>query len=327
MRRRRRRFCCRWRRALRLALGGWRRLRPRGGLSRFRLRTSSFWSSGFGTIRLRCGWTIVRGAGSVGRLCLRTSVLWRGRWAIRLCRRRTVTRRRWLRWTIIFRTIFLRRRGWAIRLRCGWTVRFRRSGRALNWSWSRLSGRTVRRLVGGRLSWAASIRLTGLIRWMSHGRCRRFAWRRDFHHRMGSGSSGWTQALHLARGDGLSGMRCQRLLLFGKRHGRRRRRFLRDHGTVHYCCRRRGHVAGCCSLRSKDCLLCGSHRYPRTDRRAGQLLRVDRNCRVSQGLCAREGMLRNHHHRSLHASVRVGNVGDGRALINDGRVVDVRHLS
>ena len=52
----------------------------------------------------------------------------------------------------------------------------------------------------------------------------------------------WTQSLHLASRNGLAGMSCQRLLLFGKRHGRRRRRFPGDDLSICNRRRRGGHV-------------------------------------------------------------------------------------
>ena len=123
----------------------------------------------------------------------------------------------------------------------------------------------------------------------------------------------------------LSGMRCQGLLLFCKRHRRRRRRPLRHHLPIHYCCRRRGHVIRSRSFRSQHALLCGSHGDPRAYGRPGNLLRVYGNCRAGDGLRAGKGTLRNHRHRTLNIPVHVVHVGDVRGLIiDDGGVVNVR---
>ena len=225
MRRRWRRLRRRWRRCvLRLALGRWRRLRPRRGLVRFRL-----WPTGFRPGRFR---------------------------TIRLCSRRMIVRRRWLRivrlswtvslrlpgrrtvrlWVIVLwrrRTVVLWCRRGAIRLCCRRTIRFCQSGRGL--IGSLLSGRPVHWLVGGRLSRTDRIRLiTGWIAGTARsGRCR-FAGRRHLDHRT-RGCSGWTQALQFARRDRLPRMRCQSLLLFCKWNRRWRRHFLRNHLAVHYC--------------------------------------------------------------------------------------------
>jgi hypothetical protein len=128
---------------------------------------------------------------------------------------------------------------------------------------SLLIGRAIRWLVGGRrsgLSRAGSIRRVAR---MASGRRRRFAGRRLLDHRARS-RSGRLDASSAARlPPRLSGMRCQSLLLFCKRHRRRRRRPLCDHLPVHYCRGRRGHVIRGGSLRSEHALACGSHRDPR----------------------------------------------------------------
>ena len=180
---------------------------------------------------------------------------------------------------------------------------------------SLLIGRAIRWLVGGRrsgLSWAGSIRRVAR---KASGRRRRFAGRRLLDHRARSRSAGWTQALQLLSSDRLAGMRCQSLLLFCKRHRRRRRRPLCDHLPIHYCRGRRGHVTRGGSLRSEHALACGSYRDPRVHGRAGNLLRVYGDGRVGDGLRAGKGTLRNHHHRTLYISVRVRHVRDGRAFI------------
>ena len=174
--------------------------------------------------------------------------------------------------------------------------------------------RTIRRRGGRRsgLSRAASIWRVG---GMASGRRRRFAGRRHLDHRMRSRGAGWTQALDLVLRQRLSGMRCQGLLLFCKRHRRRRRRPLRHHLPIHYCCRRRGHVIRSRSFRSQHALLGGNHGDPRAYGRPGNLLRVYGNCRVGDGLRARKGTLRNHRHRTLNIPVHVVHVCDVRGLL------------
>ena len=54
------------------------------------------------------------------------------------------------------------------------------------------------------------------------------------------------------------------------------------------------------------------------------MLRAYGNRRVGDGLCTGEGTLRNHHHRTLHVSVRIRHIRDGRAFVDDGGVVYVR---
>src|SRR5580700_7167313 len=211
---RRRRWLGRWsRRALFRTLGrGWR-LRPRGRCGTRRLRASRFWTAvrfrrrrmvWRRTIRLRLvrAWLSLRLRLRTTRLRLRTIVgLRRGR--------TTRLRRSWY------------RRGCAIRLRsgCRWTcIRWRRVCRPVHG--------LVRRWCG-----LAGPRRIGRSR-MAYIRCRRFRRRRHLHHRPRCRAGCRTQRLHFASGQRLSGMRCQSLLLFCKRHWGRRWRLLGNHLPV-----------------------------------------------------------------------------------------------
>ena len=78
------------------------------------------------------------------------------------------------------------------------------------------------------------------------------------------------------------------------------------------------------SFRSQHALLGGSHRDPRAYGRPGNLLRVYGNRGASDGLRAGKGTLRNHRHRTLNIPVHVVHIGDVRAFIDDGGVIDIR---
>ena len=156
--------------------------------------------------------------------------------------------------------------------------------------------------------------------------CCRFAGRRLLDHRVRGRSGRWTQALHFAPRQRLSRMCCQGLLLFCKRHRRRRWRPLRDHLPVHHCCRRRGHTIRGRSLRSQYALPCGSHRNPRAHRRSSNFPRVHGDRGSAHRLRARESALRNRRHRTLHIPVHVSHIRDVRGFIDDGGVVHVRDL-
>ena len=121
-------------------------------------------------------------------------------------------------------------------------------------------------------------------------------------------------------------MRFQRLLLFCKRHRRRRWRRLRDHLPVHHCCRRRGHTIRGRRLRSQHALPRGSHRHPRAHRRGSDLPRVHGNRGSAHGLRAREGALRNRRYRALYIPVHVRHIRDVRGFVDDGGVVNIRDL-
>ncbi len=305
------------------------------------------WTARLGPVRLR-RWRAVNRRRWLGRtirlrtICLSRvdRLIWtvilrlRGWRAITIFRRRrgairlrAIVCRRIVFRTIDFRAIaWLRSWHWATWLGRGWTIRLCRRGRTLIRRWltgSRLIGRTIRRLVSGwrsGLSRASGIRLVART---AYGRRGGFAGRRLLHHRVrGLGGCG-TQVLHFLFRQRLSGMRGQSLLLFGKRHGRGRRRLLRDHLPVDYRGGRCGYVTRARSLRSEYALACRSDSYPRVYGRTTKLLLVYRNRCTGDGLRAGEGTLRNHHYRTLNISVRIRHVGDGRALIDNGGVVDV----
>jgi hypothetical protein len=112
------------------------------------------------------------------------------------------------------------------------------------------------RLISGlrisRLTRSASIRLVcRLVARTSRGRLRRFSWRRHLDHRMRLSSGRGLSGSQFVSGRWNSGMRGHHLLLFRKRHGRRRRSVLSDYLPVRDCCRRRGHVIGGIGARSQ----------------------------------------------------------------------------
>ena len=76
------------------------------------------------------------------------------------------------------------------------------------------------------------------------------------------------------------------------------------------------------SLRSEHAFAGGSNGNSGIDLRTGKLLRVYGNRGSSHWLRASESTLRNHRHGTLYASVRVIDVRDGRALVNNSGVVD-----
>ena len=159
---------------------------------------------------------------------------------------------------------------------------------------------------------------------MAGGRRCGFARRRLLHHRRRGCGAGGAHALQFARGDGFSGMRGQSLLLFCKRDRRGRRRFLGDHLPVHDCRGRRGYAASGRSFRSEHTFTRRSYSYPRIYRRAAELLLVHCNRRPGHRLRSGEGTLRDDRYRAPNVPVRIGHVRDGRALIDDGGVVNVR---
>jgi hypothetical protein len=82
-------------------------------------------------------------------------------------------------------------------------------------------------------------------------RLRRFSWRRYFDHWMYLSSGRWLSGSQFVSGRWNSRMRGHHLLLFRKRHGRRRRRVLSYYLPVRDCCRRRGHMIGGIGVRSQ----------------------------------------------------------------------------
>ena len=275
--------------------------------------------SGFRMARWRRGWTI----------CLRTSRrrLCRGRMFSarrRRCRFSGFRTARWRRGrTICLRTGRLRltrlRRG----LCRGRTIRLNRSR-----SWplirSGLIARAVCRLIRRRRRRLAGSRSCWLVRRLAHRRRRRFARRRLLHHRTRCRRGCRTQSRHFMLCQRHAGMRCHRLLSRGERHRRRWGSLLRDYLPVHHRRRWRRDMARGRGLRSKHCLPRGSHCNPRAHRRGRDLLRIHRDRRPRDRLCAREGALWNRRHRALHAPVRICNVRDSRGPVDDGRVIDIR---
>jgi hypothetical protein len=107
------------------------------------------------------------------------------------------------------------------------------------------------RLTSG-LTRSASIRLVSrLVSRVARIRLRRFSWRRYFYHWMRLSSGRGLSGSQFVSGRWNSGMRGHHLLLFRKRHGRRRRSVLSDYLPVRDCCRRRGHVIGGIGARSQ----------------------------------------------------------------------------
>ena len=164
------------------------------------LRTVRFWS----VVGLR-----------LTRLRLR-----RLRQVIRL-RRGTIVPHRWFKRTIVRRRLIVWRR----------TIGLYRS-RSRPLIASRLSYRTVRRLVPGRAR--------RLVHWPPHGRCRRLSRRRLLHLRLRSWRIRRTQTCQVLPRDGLPRMCCHRLLLRCEGNWSRRRSHLSYHRAIRHgrrrCC-------------------------------------------------------------------------------------------
>ena len=182
--------------------------------------------------------------------------------------------------------------------------------------------RTVRCRCGRRLS-----RSRHVCRRVAGGRRRRLSRRRYLHHRTRRRCGCWTQGLHFASCQRLPGMCRKSLLLFRKRHGRRRRRFLRYYLPA--CNRRwrRSHVTRSRGLCAQNTFSGWSHGDSSTHRRGRDLSRAYLDSRRRYRLRTYESMLGYHHHRALHIPVRVSNVRNGGGVVvNNGRVIDVGHL-
>jgi hypothetical protein len=121
-------------------------------------------------------------------------------------------------------------------------------------------------------------------------------------------------------------MRCQRRLLFRKRYGWRRRSFLRDNLTIRNRRRWGGYVTSARSVRSKHTLLRGSHSDPAAQRRRRDLLCAYLDSGFRYRLCAGEGVLRNHHHRTLNTAVCIRHIGDVGSVLNDGCAINGGYL-
>jgi len=117
---------------------------------------------------------------------------------------------------------------------------------------SRLVARPVRRLWLARPSRVR--RIPWLVARSAHVRRRRFPRRRLFDHRLRGRTIRRTQGLHFVPCQGLSRMRCQGLLLSGKRHGRRRWCRFGDHLPTGYCSRWRSYVSRAIGHRPKHAL-------------------------------------------------------------------------
>ena len=120
---------------------------------------------------------------------------------------------------------------------------------------SRLVARPVRRWRIGGLAWSSGVRrIPRLVARSVHVRRRRFPRRRQFDPRLRGRSIRRTQGLHFVPLQGLSRMRCQGLLLSGKRHGRRRWRRFGDHLPASHGRRRRSYASRAISPRSQHAL-------------------------------------------------------------------------
>ncbi len=265
---------------------------------------------------------------------LRAIVRLRGRWSIRRWRwgRPIIRRRRrrpvrsclrTIRWRWSSRVVGGWRRCWPIRWRSRSGLR-RLCGRRSRGPLicRRRSSRTIRCRGGRGLSRPRHVcrRMTGCRRrWLS--------WRRYLHHRTRCRCGRRTQRLHFASCQRLSRMRRKSLLLFRKRHRRRRGRFLRNYLPACNRGRRRSHVTCGRRLGAQNALSGWSHGDSCTHRRGCDLGRADLNSRRRYRLGAHECVLWHHHHRTLHITVRVGFVRDrGGVVVNNGRVIDVGHL-
>ena len=157
--------------------------------------------------------------------------------------------------TIRFRSIRLIWLRSIVRLRRWRTIRLRRTRRARALIRSGLVARTIPRLICRRLiRWhtRSGIRLVSrLVAGAARVRLRRFSWRRYFDHGMRLSSGRGLSGSQFVCGRWNSRMRSHHLLLFRKRHGRRRRRVLSYYLPVRDCCRRRGHMIGGIGARSQ----------------------------------------------------------------------------
>jgi hypothetical protein len=185
---------------------------------------------------------------------------------------------------------------------------------------SRLSGPTSIWLIG--LTGASSILRNVGIRMASSWLCRSSGWCLPDHRACRSVSLR-TQLPQLLLRRRLSRMRCQCLLLFGKRRRRGGGSSLRDHLPI-------GHGLGWCRDTACGCSSRSEHRFasgvywnPRSYRGARKLLRVYCYRVAGHWLRACKCTLRNHRHRTLHIAVHIVDVCDRGALVHYGCVVNV----
>jgi hypothetical protein len=78
------------------------------------------------------------------------------------------------------------------------------------------------------------------------------------------------------------------------------------------------------SFRSLHGLPRRSNRNPPAYLRRSDLLRIHLNRDFRHWLRAGETILRNRHHRALHATIRISNIGYVRGVVYDRRVIDIR---
>ena len=123
--------------------------------------------------------------------------------------------------------------------------------------------------------------------------------------------------------QGLSRMRCQGLLLSGKRHGWRRWWGFGDHRPASHCSRRRRYASRSICPGSQHALATGCYGSTRAQGYRSHLSRVHGNGCSGHGLCADEGALRHRSDRARYIPVHVGDIGDGSRPVDDGGVVDV----
>lgn len=227
-----------------------------------------------------------------------------------LCRSRPIHSRRWLRRPIVRRR---RIRLWpVVRLRLTWfRTSIRRRCVARN--------RTARRLV----RWCAR-RLACRPR---HNWLRRACRRSHLHRRTRCRDRGIRslQTLHFLPRQRLAGMGCQSLLSGCEGHRRRWCGRLRDYRSARHrggrCC----HPIRRVGVHSQNAVRRRRNSSPGVHWHRSNLSGIDRHGCAGNGLTARECILRNGRNRTRNALVHVGDISDVCGLVDDGRVIDIRH--
>ncbi len=229
-----------------------------------------------------------------------------------------------------------------------WRSRFSRSWRSRTRSWSRWIGRARRFFCGRRRRWSRMGSRSRLCRscgrsWL-RGRCRLSAFRgyrsrtwvsrwrfyrlgsrwRDLHRR--PHRRRWAQGSQLSSGQWLAGMGSHGGLFLLERYGRRGRSLLCDYLPAHHRRGRGGDVSRGRSSAAQHAVAGWIYSHVRSHRSSRDLLRRDSHGNFSNGLPTRERVLRDGHDGARHAAVGISDVGDGRGLVDDGCVVNHRHL-
>lgn len=83
----------------------------------------------------------------------------------------------------------------------------------------------------------------------------------------------------------------------------------------------------CIGVNSEHAGSSGRNRRTYTQRCRGNFPSVDRDRSMGDGLSAGKRLLRNRGDGAIHVPVYIRDIRDGGCLVDDGRVVDIRHLS